>query len=130
MLEEDASQATPTTHPWRIVTAACVQRMPLVTREKSEIELRVEDLKDKLRSERSKLSDFELEERKNQQLKREREKRALEEDLEGEQVGALHGVCIYMGGGVYREPKNILSLDCISKPLVSPLLLKFVILGF
>ena len=68
------------------MAAACVQRMPLISPEKSEIELRVEDLKDKVRAERSKLSDFELEERKNQQLKREREKRALEEDLEGGQV--------------------------------------------
>lgn len=78
--------ATPTTLPWRIVAATCVQRMPLLTREKSELEVRVEELKDKLRWESSRLSDFELEQRENNRLKKARDKRALEEDLDEAQV--------------------------------------------
>lgn len=72
--------------PWRIVAAACVQRLPVLSREKSEIELQVNAMKDTLRAERSRLSDFELEERENKRLKRQREKRALEEDLDEGQV--------------------------------------------
>lgn len=82
-------QATPSSlldQPWRIVAAACVQRLPLLSREKSEIELQVDAMKDTLRAERSRLSDFELEERENKRLKRQREKRALEEDLDEVQV--------------------------------------------
>ncbi len=60
--------------------------MPLLSREKPDLEVRVEELKDKLRWERARLSDFELEERENTRLKREREKRALDEDLDGGQV--------------------------------------------
>ena len=85
-------QAAPSSflgQPWRIVAAACVQRLPLLSREKSEIELRVDALKDTLRAERSRLSNFELEERENQRLKRQREKRALEEDLDEVQVSTL-----------------------------------------
>ncbi len=79
-------EASPTPQPWRIVAATCVQRMPLLSREKPDLEVRVEELKDKLRWERARLSDFELEERENTRLKREREKRALDEDLDGGQV--------------------------------------------
>ncbi len=79
-------EASPTPQPWRIVAATCVQRMPLLIRERPKLEARVEELKDKLRWERARLSDFELEERENSRLKREREKRALDEDLDGVQV--------------------------------------------
>ncbi len=82
-------EATPTRYPpqpWRIVAATCVQRMPLLSRERSELEVRVEMLKDKGRWESSRLSEFELELRENNRLKKDREKRALEEDLDEGQV--------------------------------------------
>jgi len=60
--------------------------MPSLSKEKTEFELRVENLKDKLRVERSRLSDFELEERENKRLIAEREKRALEEDIDPSKV--------------------------------------------
>ena len=76
----------PVGHPWRVVSAVCVQRMPSLSREKSEIELRYEELKDTIRAEKSKLSDFELEEVKHLKMKKERQRRALEEDLDMTQV--------------------------------------------
>ena len=75
-------------HPWRIISAICVQRMPSLCRDKSDIEHRYEELKDTLRMERSRKSDFELEEEKHVAMKRERQKRALEEDLDMTQVRA------------------------------------------
>ena len=63
--------------------------MPSLVREKSDIEQRYEGLKDMLRLERSRLSDFELEEAKHTAMKRERQKRALEEDLDVTQVQYL-----------------------------------------
>lgn len=68
------------------MAAVCVQRLPLLSREKTELELRVEAMKDTLRAEKSRLSDFELEESENQRLKRQREKRALEGDVGNIQV--------------------------------------------
>ena len=44
-------------------------------------------LQDQLRLERSRLSDFELEEREHMRMKRQREKRALEEDVDIEVGG-------------------------------------------
>lgn len=76
----------PVGHPWRVVAAVCVQRFPILSREKLELELRYEALKDIMREERSRLSDFELEELEHNQKKRERERRALEEDLDERQV--------------------------------------------
>lgn len=64
----------------------CVQRMPILSKEKTELEREYEELKDTMREESSKLSDFELEEIEYLREKREREKRALEEDLDGAQV--------------------------------------------
>ena len=56
--------------------------MPSITREKTELELRYEELKDTMRAERSRLSDFELDEAKHLEMKKERERRALEEDID------------------------------------------------
>ena len=86
---DDASVSPPPRpvgHPWRIVSAVCVQRMPSITREKTEMELRYEAMKDAIREERSRLSDFELDEAKHQEMKKERERRALEEDIDTAQV--------------------------------------------
>ena len=66
----------------------CVQRFPTLSQEKTDIEQRYEELRETLRLERSQLSDFELEEAEHLQRKRERERRALEEDMDETQVGS------------------------------------------
>lgn len=63
--------------------------MPSLSREKTEIELQYEDMKDMLRMEKSRLSDFELEEAKHVAMKKERQRRALEEDLDVTQVSMI-----------------------------------------
>ena len=68
------------------MSVVCVQRMPSITREKTEMELCYEAMKDTIREERSRLSDFELDEAKHQEMKKERERRALEEDIDTAQV--------------------------------------------
>lgn len=68
-------------HPWRVVVAVCLQRFPRLCRESPPLEARVEALKEQTRLERSRLSDFELEEAAYLRVKRERERRALEEDI-------------------------------------------------
>ena len=60
--------------------------MPSLTREKTAMELRYEELKDTLRAERSRMSDFELEEVKHLKMKKERQRRALDEDMDTVQV--------------------------------------------
>ena len=79
-------------HPWRIVSAVCVQRMPSLTREKTAMELRYEEMKDTLRAERSRMSDFELEELEHFKMKKERQKRALEEDMDTAPVCACRAM--------------------------------------
>lgn len=66
---------------WRIVAATCVQRMPTLGREKTPLELEYEQMKDQLWLERSKLSDFELEEAEQERIKKARIKKALEDDV-------------------------------------------------
>ena len=58
----------------------CVQRMPTLSREKTALEMEHEELQDQVRMERSKLSDFELEELDYEAAKKARIKKALEED--------------------------------------------------
>jgi hypothetical protein len=60
--------------------------MPSIAREKTEMELRYEEMKDAMREEKSRLSDFELEETRHREMKKERERRALEEDIDTAQV--------------------------------------------
>ena len=81
-----AAGPKPLGHPWRIIAAVCVQRMPVLNREKTELECQYEELRDTMRVESSKLSEFELEELEYMREKRKREKRALEEDLDSAQV--------------------------------------------
>ena len=54
--------------------------MPTLSREKHALELKYEQMKDQVRAERSKLSDFELEERDYERKKKARIKKAQEED--------------------------------------------------
>ena len=91
--EPPVSSAHPVGHPWRIVSAVCVQRMPSLSREKTEMELRYEELKDTVRAERSRMSDFELEGAEHFKTKKERQRRALKEDLDETQVCLYVGMC-------------------------------------
>ena len=68
---------------WRVVAAVCVQRLPSLSREKTALELEYEEMKNQIRIERSKLSDFELEEQKHEKLVQARIKMASEELSEG-----------------------------------------------
>lgn len=61
------------------MAAACVQRIPTLSREKCSLELEYEQMKDQVRVEQSKLSDFELEERDYESRKKARMKKAQEE---------------------------------------------------
>lgn len=89
-VEDTLVSSLPVGHPWRIVSAVCVQRMPSITREKTDIEQCYEELKDALRMEKSRLSDFELEEAKHFEMKKERQRKALEEDMDAVQVYTMH----------------------------------------
>ena len=107
------------------MSAVCVQRMPSITREKTELELRYEELKDTMRAERSRLSDFELDEAKHLEMKKEREKRALEEDIDAAQVCNCE---VYTLLNLYLSLSLSLSLPLSLSPSLSfspPLLLPF-----
>ena len=64
------------------MVAICLQRMPVLSREKALLEVEYEQLSDQIKMERSKLSDFELEEQKYEEMKKARIKKALEEDVD------------------------------------------------
>ena len=66
--------------PWRVVVAVFVHRMPSLSRVKSQLALKHEELLDQVREEKSKLSDFELEELEHNRVKRERIKKAQEDE--------------------------------------------------
>ena len=66
---------------WRIVAAVCVQHMPTLGREKTDLELRYLQMKDQCRVEKSKLSDHELEEIAFERLKKARVLKAQEEEI-------------------------------------------------
>lgn len=68
-------------HPWRVVAGVCVQRFPILTPNKTDLEHRFEEMQSVMRVERSRLSDFELEEAEYRKKKKERERQAQEEDL-------------------------------------------------
>ena len=78
----------------------CVQRFPTLSREKADLEKRYEEMFDTVRVERSRLSDFELEEKEHLRQKKERERRALEDDsshVSGYTV-PFSNTYVYMGG--------------------------------
>ena len=75
----------------RVIVATCLQRMPLLNREKNRLEKEYETLADKYRMERSRLSDFELQAALETEKLRSREKRALDEDLSDSQSKELFG---------------------------------------
>ena len=64
----------------------CVQRFPTLSRAKTDLEQRFEEMQMVIRTERSRLSDFELEEAEYFRKKKKRERMAMEEDLDESQV--------------------------------------------
>lgn len=80
------SDSKPMGHPWRTVVGVCVQRFPTLSRAKTDLEQQFEELQMVIRTERSRLSDFELEEAEYFKKKKKRERMAMEEDLEESQV--------------------------------------------
>ena len=84
--EQLSEEPRPVGYPWRIVSAICVQRFPTLVKEKTPLELEFLAMQEQQRTERSRLSDFELEEKRHLEKKAAREKRALEEDVDASQV--------------------------------------------
>ena len=80
------SDSKPMGHPWRTVVGMCVQRFPTLSRAKTDLEQQFEELQMVIRAEKSRLSDFELEEAEYLKKKKKRERMAMEEDLEESQV--------------------------------------------
>ena len=68
------------------MTAVCVQRMPVLSRERTDLEIRYQEMSDQVRMERSRRSDFELEEMEFDKVKKARIKKAQEEDIAGAKV--------------------------------------------
>lgn len=77
---------------WTIKASACLQRFPVVSREKRGLERQYEDFLEQLRFEKSRLSDYELEELKEKEKLEARRKQALEEDLSDAQLQRMDGV--------------------------------------
>lgn len=71
------------------MAAVCVQRMPTLSQEKAAFELKYEEMKDHVGVEKSKLSDFELEELEFGRVKAARIKIAQEEDIADMKVWLL-----------------------------------------
>ena len=93
---EVVSESKPVLHPWRVVAGVCIQRFPTLTPDKTDLEQRFEEMQSVMRVERSRLSDFELEEAEYLRKKKERERKAQEEDLEELQVHLLIWLHIWM----------------------------------
>ncbi len=75
------SAAVRAKNPWRVVAAACVQRMPTLGREKTALDQRYQELKDQVRVEKSKMSDHELEEIEFKKAEKARVQKAQEEQI-------------------------------------------------
>lgn len=65
---------------WRIVVAIHVQRMPSLSQEKTPLALQHEEMLDQIEDEKSKLSNFELEVLEHNRVKKQRIKKALEDE--------------------------------------------------
>lgn len=76
---------------WKIKAAACLQRFPVVSGEKGALEQQYEEFMEQLRFEKSRLSDYELEELREKEKVEARQKKALEEDLSDAQLQGMDG---------------------------------------
>ena len=88
--EEDASQPKMDrkTSRWRIVSSLCLARFPKLVRPKTELELQFEAVQEQLRLERSRLSDYELEEIKIKDVMEEIAKKAKLDELVDDQTAS------------------------------------------
>ena len=76
---------------WKIKAAACVQRFPVIGSEKGALERRYEEFMEQIRFEKSRLSDYELEELREKEKIDARQKQALEQDLSDAQLQGMDG---------------------------------------
>ena len=83
--QQQATKSRPEGFPWRLVAAVCVIRFPTVSLEKIELEKRYEEMRTQETTERSVLSEYELEQRRRAKEQREYEERvAGEEEIDFE----------------------------------------------
>lgn len=73
---------------WKIVSSVCLARFPKLTRQKTELQLQFEAIQEQLRLERSRLSDYELEEIKIKEIMEEIQKKAKLDELVDDQTAS------------------------------------------
>ena len=73
---------------WRTVGSVCVARFPRLTRPKSELHLQFEAIQNQLRFEKSRMSDYELEEIKIKEIIEEIERKAKLDELVDDQMAS------------------------------------------
>jgi len=73
---------------WRIVSSVCLARFPRLTRPKTELQLQFEAVQEQLRFERSRLSDYELEEIKIKEIMEEIARKAKLDELVDDQTAS------------------------------------------
>jgi len=73
---------------WRTVGSVCLARFPRLTQPKSELRLQFEAIQNQLRFEKSRLSDFELEEIKIKEIVEEIERKAKLDELVDDQTAS------------------------------------------
>ena len=73
---------------WRIVSSLCLARFPKLIRPKMELQLQFEAIQEQLRLERSRLSDYELEEIKIKEIMEEIERKAKLDELVDDQTAS------------------------------------------
>ena len=84
---EDASQPKKSAR-WKIVSSVCLARFPKLTRPKTELQLQFEAVQEQLRLERSRLSNYELEEIKIKEIMEEIARRAKMDELVDDQTAS------------------------------------------
>ena len=89
-VEDHVSQPTIDKKPsqWRIVSSVCLARFPKLVRTKSKLQLQFEAVKEQLRLERSRLSDYELEEIKINEIMDEIARKAKLDELVDDQTAS------------------------------------------
>ena len=89
-VDEDVSQSKMDikSAQWRIVSSLCLARFPKLVQPKSELQLQFEAVHEKLRLERSRLSDYELEEIKIKDIMEEISRKAKLDELVDDQTAS------------------------------------------
>lgn len=87
---EDTSQPkiSKSSARWKIVSSVCLARFPKLTRPKTELQLQFEAVQEQLRLERSRLSDYELEEIKIKEIMEEIARKAKMDELVDDQTAS------------------------------------------